>query len=598
MVNVHLSVINSVSEDDSLQLLELSDRAFQEKFSLICDLPFYRTSNSSQKNNPDCKIVFEDLGAGAALSSYARSLTGLRTGDNARFKLFFWEPSSISDNYAPSISSELNTESHFSGRTEILRWQRGMGDLADFAEIGIASLQGGEAWGKKGIIVNLMSSLPASLYTGEFYDMNCGVVWPTDDAHLAAIWCFLSSPDYFSAIRKIDKQLKLTTATLLKVPFDLNHWSNIANDSYPYGLPKPHSNDPAQWLFDGHPRGSADPNGDAKLATNSKVVTPHGVRSGMAEHPLQVAVARLLGYRWPRRTGSSFMDCPAIAELDEIEQSGLVDTDGIVALPALAGEPDAASRLRELIRAVWGPDYDENTVRALLAAEDAKANDLAIWLADEFFEGHCRLFHQTPFLWQIWDGLRGGFSALVNYHKLCAPDGAGRRLLEKLRDTHLGDWIAAQKRAQLAGEPGAENRLIAAEHLRGELTKVIQGEPPYDIFVRWKPLFRQPIGWEPDIDDGVRLNIRPFFNAKPKHPRGKDACILRVTPRVKKHAGADRGAEPHHDKKDYPWFWADDSDVEIVDFTGRSEFQGRRYSDFHYTRALKEGARATKAAKP
>ena len=38
---------------------------------------------------------------------------------------------------------------------------------------------------------------------------------------------------------------------------------------------------------------------------------------------------------------------------------------------------------------------------------------------------------------------------------------------------------------------------------------VIEGEPPYDIFVRWKPLHHQPIGWEPEIDDGVRLNIHP-----------------------------------------------------------------------------------------
>ena len=50
----------------------------------------------------------------------------------------------------------------------------------------------------------------------------------------------------------------------------------------------------------------------------------------MAEHPLQVAVARLLGYRWPRQTGSSFMDCPAVTEPDEVDRSGLVNPDGIV----------------------------------------------------------------------------------------------------------------------------------------------------------------------------------------------------------------------------------------------------------------------------
>jgi hypothetical protein len=43
---------------------------------------------------------------------------------------------------------------------------------------------------------------------------------------------------------------------------------------------------------------------------------------------------------------------------------------------------------------------------------------------------------------------------------------------------YLGEWIAAQRRALAAGEAGAEERLIAAEHLRGELTKIIEGEPP------------------------------------------------------------------------------------------------------------------------
>jgi hypothetical protein len=380
------------------------------------------------------------------------------------------------------------------------------------------------------------------------------------------------------------------------VPFDLDHWRRVAAEKYPNGLPRPHSNDSTQWLFDGHPRGSADPNVTADSSTNPRRVTPHGVRPSMAEHPLQVAVARLLGYRWPRQTGSSFMDCLAVTEPDEVDRSGLVDADGIVPLPALAGEADAATRLRELIRTVWGPDYNESTIRDLLAAEEAKATDLATWLADEFFDGHCRLFHQTPFIWHIWDGVRGGFSALVNYHRLCEPDGAGRRLLEKLRDSFLGEWIAAQRRAVAAGEAGAEDRLIAAEHLRGELTKIIEGEPPYDIFVRWKSLYRQPIGWEPDIDDGVRLNIRPFLTARPKNSGRRDGCILRVTPRVKRHAGADRGAEPHREKEDFPWFWAEDDDVATVDFAGGPAFKGRRYNDFHYTRAFKQRARDAKEA--
>lgn len=381
----------------------------------------------------------------------------------------------------------------------------------------------------------------------------------------------------------------MTNATLVRVPFDLPHWQRVAAEKYPNGLPKPYSNDPTQWLFDGHPRGSANPNA---LDANGNPTRP-----GMAEHPLQVTVARLLGYRWPRQTGSSFMDClaiDAIDALDEIDGSRRVDADGIVCLPALAGEAGAAERLRGMLQAAWGPEWREGVVRACLQAEEAKVEDLDAWFADEFFDGHCKLFHQTPFVWHVWDGLRGGFSALVNYHKLCAPDGGGRRLLEKLRDTYLGEWIARQRRLAMDGDALAEDRLAAAEHLRGELTKIIEGEPPYDIFVRWKPLHEQPIGWESDIDDGVRLNIRPFITARPRNARGAKACILRVRPGVKKYEGADRGGEPYREKADYPWFWAEDHDVATEDFAGGAEFKGRRYNDFHFSRRFKQAARAAK----
>ena len=59
----------------------------------------------------------------------------------------------------------------------------------------------------------------------------------------------------------------------------------------------------------------------------------------------------------------------------------------------------------------------------------------------------------------------------------------------------------------------------------------MEGEPPHDIYVRWKSLAEQPLGWEPDLNDGVRLNVRPFveagvlrskFNVKWDKDRGKN----------------------------------------------------------------------------
>jgi hypothetical protein len=88
------------------------------------------------------------------------------------------------------------------------------------------------------------------------------------------------------------------------------------------------------------------------------------------------------------------------------------------------------------------------------------------------------------------------------------------------------------------GVDGAQTRLAAAQDLKRRLELILEGEKPYDIFVRWKPLAEQPIGWNPDLNDGVRVNIRPFMtaevlrhNKKPKlnitwdKDRGKDVAI-------------------------------------------------------------------------
>jgi hypothetical protein len=535
---------------------------------------------------PDQRFAIDAKNGPILLSAYSTSLQGIKTGDDDRYRLCFWELNSLNEGWRPFQGNTL-VDTYYGGGSSIIRWE------ADGSHL--ARLQGLAGIGQKGILIGQMRSLPVAIHNGDAFDSNVSALIPKNDRDILPIFCFCNSEEYKESVRRIDAKVAVANSTLVSVPFNLAHWHAIAAAKYPGGLPVPQSNDPTQWLFDGHPRGIADPNVRAGPVTNSAGRAHPGIRPQTAKHPLQVTVARLLGYRWPRQTGSSFIDCPAAPEPDEVDHSGLVDADGIVPLPALAGEADAATRLRDLIRAVWGSDYGEATTRELLAAEEAKATDLGAWLANEFFEGHCRLFHQTPFIWHVWDGVRGGFSALVNYHRLCKENGAGRRLLEKLRDSYLvGEWIPVQRRALAAGEAGAEERLIAAEHLRGELTKIIEGKPPYDIFVRWKPLYQQPIGWEPDIDDGVRLNIRPFLTAKPKKSARKDSCILRVTPRVKKHAGADRGAEPHREKEDFPWCWAEDDDVVTEDFAGGAQFKGRRYNDFHYSRAFKQRARGAK----
>jgi hypothetical protein len=83
---------------------------------------------------------------------------------------------------------------------------------------------------------------------------------------------------------------------------------------------------------------------------------------------------------------------------------------------------------------------------------------------------------------------------------------------------------------------------------------------PYDIFVRWKTLAQQPLGWDPDLDDGVRQKIRPFLQAE----------VLAYAPNILK--AVDRGKNV----SSAPWF---------------HKFNSERRNDHHTTLKEKREAR-------
>ena len=118
--------------------------------------------------------------------------------------------------------------------------------------------------------------------------------------------------------------------------------------------------------------------------------------------------------------------------------------------------------------------------------------------------------------------------------------------------------------------------------------------------MRWKPLHAQAIGWDPDLDDGVRLNIRPFMRAELRKGGRAGAGILRFKPNIK--WGKDRGKEPREPRppEEFPWFRGcpgkGGTDAR-TDFTSArsAKFDGHRWNDLHYTRAAKEEARRRQA---
>lgn len=556
-------------------------RTVQEKAALLRTCEVKSVSQAGQLTNPDARIGLEATEGSELLDSIAHSYQGIATGDNARFMAKFWEVATANSRWV-YFQSTGDASTHYSGREQLMLWEQGRGALAKFPG---SILRSQSVWGSLGVFVHQVGNCAATLSEGSPWDMNGALMVTSEPTARPAIWCFCSSPEYAEGVRRIDQSLKVTNATLVQVPFDLAHWTKVANERYPHGLPQPYSDDPTQWIFHGHPFGSVIWNESTKRTADGP--------PRLTADTLQVAVARLLGYCWPAELDPAMELAPEQREWVTrcAPLHPHADDDGIVCLVALRGEPRAAERLQALLADAWDGPWTAAPQNALLAAAGFAGRTLDDWLRDGFFEQHAQRFHQRPFILHVWDGRDDGFGALVNYHRLAAPDGGGRRTLEKLIFHYLGDWIDRQRADQKAGVEGSDARLAAAEHLRIELQRILEGEPPYDLFVRWKPLHEQAIGWGPDLNDGVRLNIRPFLAARPLEARGKNACILRATPNIK--WDKDRGKEVERDRDDFPWFWGWDGAA--TDFAGGRAFDGNRWNDLHYSRAFKEAARARRA---
>ncbi len=482
---------------DASQEATTLNKAISLKGSLL-----HAVSQFMQLNSPGCRVtLFPEQGI--LLDEIARGVTGLITKDAVRFYKSFWEVV-LNDSWSYGQTSVSENKS-WDGLSKVVFWEQNQGVLREQYKQGISILAGGLAWGKAGVCVSQTGVLPASLYSGHLFDDTVAVIIPEDQEYVPAIWAFCESGEFGLSVRRINQALKVTPSTLVKIVFDSEHWIKVAAEKYPNGLPSPFSDDPTQWIFHGHPLRSDD--------------------------PLQVSIARLLGYRWPAELDSSMEISDEARKWVNKSEELLphADDDGIVCIPAVRGEMKAEDRLENMLAAAYNSEWSSQKKSELLAQSDHAGKSMETWLRDKFFVQHCKLFQHRPFIWHIWDGLRDGFAALVNYHKL------DYKTLETLIYNYLGDWISRQKQDIANGVDGAAEKLAAAEQLKKKLELILEGDSPYDIFVRWKSLDKQPVGWNPDLNDGVRLNIRPFitagvlrFNKKPQinvsweKDRGKD----------------------------------------------------------------------------
>jgi hypothetical protein len=206
------------------------------------------------------------------------------------------------------------------------------------------------------------------------------------------------------------------------------------------------------------------------------------------------------------------------------------DSDGIVPLIAISGETALVDRVRDELAALF-PDQDAYQLEVDIGNELRRkvkgyrsVDGIDEWLRDCYFDYHVSLYKKRPVFWHIASRPGRGdcaFGALMHYHRF------DQNRLAKLRGSYLRDAIALFRReAGLADKEGRiEDRqewqalLEEAETLDERLRWVqegINGPPaPGDCRIRtpWKSDDELPDGWQPDLDDGVAVNIRPLQTA-------------------------------------------------------------------------------------
>ena len=187
------------------------------------------------------------------------------------------------------------------------------------------------------------------------------------------------------------------------------------------------------------------------------------------------------------------------------------DADGIVPITdELWFADDACSRIREFLRAVWGPDtLDENCawLAESLGQKPAETPDETIrrYLADKFFKDHLQTYKKRPIYWLFSSGKQGAFQALVYLHRYF--DGTLARLRAEYVVPLTGKIQSRiemlQKDAATASSTAARNKLAKeVEKLKKKHVELLA----YDEQLRHYADMRITL----DLDDGVKVNYGKF----------------------------------------------------------------------------------------
>ena len=187
------------------------------------------------------------------------------------------------------------------------------------------------------------------------------------------------------------------------------------------------------------------------------------------------------------------------------------DADGIVPITdELWFADDACSRIREFLRAVWGPDTLEENMAWLAESLGTKASEtpdetIRRYIADKFFKDHLQTYKKRPIYWLFSSGKQGAFQALVYLHRY--HEGTLARLRAEYVVPLTGKIQSRiemlQKDAAATSSTAARNKLAKeVEKLKKKHVELLA----YDEQLRHYADMRITL----DLDDGVKVNYGKF----------------------------------------------------------------------------------------
>jgi SAM-dependent methyltransferase len=187
------------------------------------------------------------------------------------------------------------------------------------------------------------------------------------------------------------------------------------------------------------------------------------------------------------------------------------DVDGILPVTDdLWFEDDAANRVREFLRAVWGPDTLEENMAWLAESLGNKGNEtpdetIRRYLADRFFKDHLQTYKKRPIYWLFSSGKQSAFQALVYLHRY--NEGTLARMRAEYVVPLTGKMQSRiemlEKDREAATSTATRNKIAKQiESLKKKHVELLA----YDEKLRHYADRRITL----DLDDGVKVNYGKF----------------------------------------------------------------------------------------